>query len=205
MPSRPSIGNTQAEGPQPGLFDTSLEIFRYLVVISPSQQVIVDVAEMKSKVAERIGPFRGDRSKAHMTLLYMYLPIEYEGYIMNAMELALKDHHRLQVHYQGIHLLPDRSTIYIDVLEKDPIIEMRRSIKQHLQRNKSLKKLGINATSQPMLTIARKLDPVRAAEAMEVLSPHTYEKTGIVDEILLLRGRQKEGERYEIAARCALK
>src|SRR5690606_12973857 len=126
MPSRKSIANEEDRGDQPALFDTSVEIFRYLVVISPSQEMIEEVVGLKAKVAAVIGSFRDDRSIAHMTLLYAYLPIDYERDLVDAISRAVKEHAPFIIHFNGIHKLPDNSTIHIDQIEKEPIIALRK-------------------------------------------------------------------------------
>ena len=125
MPSRESIANEEDRGDQPALFDTSVEIFRYLVVISPSQEMIEEVARLKAKVAAAIGSFRGDRSIAHMTLLYAYLPIEYERDLIDGISRAVGSVASFSVQFSGIHKLQDNSTTYIDPIEKEPIIALR--------------------------------------------------------------------------------
>lgn len=204
MPARRSITNKEDWGDSPALFETSVEIFRYLVVIGASEEMIAEVAHMKRMVAEHIGSFRGDRAIAHMTLMYMYVPIEYERDMLAAIESAAKDHVSFTVEFRNIHLLPDNSTIYIDPLQKDPIIALRKDIKKHLQSLRGLKKLGVHVTSMPMITIARKLKPQQAAMAMEILRPHEYHRSELVDEVILLRGSQKEGGKYEVTGRIGL-
>ena len=203
MPSRKSIAN-EDRGDQPALFDTSVEIFRYLIVISPSQEMIAEVARLKQKIFDRIGAFRGDRSIAHMTLLYAYLPIEYERDLIEGIGRAVIGHRAFDLAFDGIKHFPDRTSIYIDPIEKEKVIALRRAIRKSLQSNKALKRLGIHATTQPMIAIARKLSSEQFDRAWLVLAPHKFDRKERVEEVLLLRGALKEGEKYVVMGRFGL-
>ncbi len=204
MPSRRSIANGEDWGEQPALFDTSVEIFRYLVVISPSQEMIIEVTRLKEELGQAIGTFLGERSVAHITLLYAYLPIGYERYLIDGIQRAARSAPAFTIHFSGIHQLQDNSTIFIDPIEKIPIIALRKAIRNGLQSNKALNRLGIHSTSKPMLTIARKLPADQMAKAMKALAPHIFERTEWVTEVILLRGGLKEGEKYVVVGRFGL-
>jgi 2'-5' RNA ligase len=205
MPSRRSIANEEDWGEQPALFDTSVEIFRYLVVISPSQQMIGDVARLKANVAQAIGPFRSEKAIAHITLLYAYLPIHYERDIMAAITRAVADHQPFEVLFNGIGHFPDKTSVFIDPVEKAPIIAVRKSIRRSIQGNPALKRLGIHATSQPMITMARHLEPEQFHLAWQALAPHQYHQNEQIDQVILLRGGQREGEKYQQVGTFMLK
>ena len=196
MPSRRSIANEEDWGDQPALFDTSVEIFRYLIVISPSQEMIGEIAQLKQKIFEAIGTYRGDRSIAHMTLLFAYLPIEYEAALVEGIGKGVDAHRSMELQYEGFHHFPDRSGIFIEPMEKAPVIELQRSIRQDLQGDKRLKRLGIHPTTQPMIHIARKLKPGQFDPAWLALAPHEFDRSEVVDEVILLRSGLKEGEKY---------
>lgn len=204
MPSRRSIENEEDWGEQPALFDTSVEIYRYLVVISPSQEMIAEVARLKSMVTDRIGPFRGDRSIAHMTVLFAYLPIDYEREFMEGLRRGVNEHRSFELNFDGIRHFPDKTSIFIDPIEKEKVIELRKSIRKSLQSNKSLNRLGIHPTTQPMISIARKLTSDRFKQAWQHLAQHKFDRQESVTDVLLLRGSLKEGEKYEVVARSAL-
>lgn len=204
MPSRKSIANEEDWGDQPALFDTSVEIFRYLVVISPSQEMIAEVGKLKQKIFDRIGTFRGDRSIAHMTLLFAYLPIEYERHLIEGINSAIVGARPIHMEFNGIDQLPNGSGIFIHPTDEEQLIALQRKIRRNIQSNKQLKRLGIHATSRPMIHIARKLDPERSAIALETLSHFEFLRSETVEEVILLRSGLKEGEKHKIVAKFPL-
>lgn len=204
MPSRRSIANEEDLGDKPALFNTSVEIFRYLVVISPSQALIADVAQLKAKVSGAIGTFRGDRSIAHMTLLYAYLPIEYERDLVDGITIGVQDRKPIKMEFEGVHHFPDRSSIFIQPKDEKPVIELRKSIRRGLQSNMQLKRLGIHPTTRPMIYIARKLDQEKFSHAWETLAPHQFDRSETVTEVILLRGGLKEGDKHQLVRKFPL-
>ncbi len=205
MPSRISIANKEDWGDQPAFFDTSVEIFRYLVVIAPSQELVEKIARLKERVATVIGTFRGLHSIAHMTLLYAYLPVEYERVLCAGIVASITDHRAFDAHFEGIKHYPDKRTIYLDLIEKKPVIALRKSIRDRLRSEKRLKNLGIHATTDPRLSIATHLDQARFDQAWNALAPHEFRHPEIIDQVILLRGALREGERYVVVERFRLK
>ncbi len=204
MPSRKSIANEEDWGDQPALFDTSVKIFRYLVVISPSQEMIAEIARLKRKILERIGGYRGDRSVAHMTFLFAYLPIEYERDLIEGITMGVQDRRAIKMEFEGIHHFPDRSSIFIQPKDEKPLIELRKSIRRSLHSNKQLKRLGIHPTSSALIYVARKLSPDQFDRAWSALFPHHFDRTETVNEVILLRSGLKEGDRHQIVGRFTM-
>jgi 2'-5' RNA ligase len=196
MPSRKSIANEEGWGDQPALFDTAVEIFRYLLVISPSPELIQVVARLKELVAQRIGPYRGQHSIAHITLLYAYLPIVYERGLCEAIAKGAQGHSPFSLHFSGIKHYPDKKTIYIDPVGKEPITALRKGVRDHLRSDQHLKKLGIHATAQPHLTIARHLGPAQFEPAWDVLAPHELRSEELVSSIVLLRSGVEGNDKH---------
>ena len=189
---------------QPALFDTSVEIFRYLIVISPSQEMIAEIARLKQKIFDRIGAYRGDRSIAHMTLLFAYLPIDYEAALIEGIERGVAAHRSMELRYEGFQHFPDRSGIFIEPIDKAPVIELRRSIRSSMQRDKRLKRLGVHPTTQPMIHIARKLKPDQFDQAWQALLSHEFARSETVNELILLRSGLNEGEKYLVIGKFPL-
>ena len=198
MPSRKSIANKEGWGAQPAFFDTPVEIFRYLLGVSPSKELIEKVRDLKRLVADRIGPFRSDHSIAHITLLYAYVPMEYERDICECVARGIVGHAPFTLHFEGIKHFPDRKTIYIDPIEKESIVALRKSVRAHLRSDQRLKKLGVHATTQPHLTIARHLQPGQFEPAWEALAPHEHQSEEFVSSIMLLRSGVDGADKHHV-------
>jgi 2'-5' RNA ligase len=202
MPSRASIPNTQDDGPQPALFDTSVEIWRYLLIIRPSEPLVEEVARMKRRIADRIGPFRNERALAHITLLFAYVPAVYERDLRDGIAQGVKGHAPFDLRLQGFGHFPDKRAIHMQVVDPDPIDRIRKSVFAQLRGYARLKELGIHPTSATRLIIA-KLDPERFPDAWSCL-PASQEHVERVDTLFLLRGDQRPGGGYTDAGRFPL-
>jgi 2'-5' RNA ligase len=185
-------------GPQPALFNTAVPIFRYLLVISPSQALIDAVSRWKKLLTARIGAFRSDHAIAHITLLYAYLPVEYERDVCEGITQGIPGRSAFTLHFDGIKHFPDQRTIYLDPIEKAPIIALRKSVRDRLRSDERLKKLGVHATTQPHLTIARHLKPGQFETAWEALAPHEHRSEEFVSSIVLLRSSVDGADKHHV-------
>jgi 2'-5' RNA ligase len=195
MPSRASFPNTQDEGPQLTLFDTSVKVWRYLLIIRPSNTLVQEVARMKGSIAERIGPFKNERALAHITLVFAYVPEVHERDLCDGIAQGVHGHPPFDLRLQGFGHFPDKRTIHLDVLDKEPIVQLRNSVLAHLRAYTRLNGLGIHPTAATRLIIA-KLGPVQFENAWNCL-PQRHEHLERVDTLYLLRGDQRAGGGYD--------
>ena len=81
----------------------------------------------------------------------------------------------------------DKKCIYIDLNEKGTIAALRQRIVDHVRSNRRIKKLGVDVTERPMLTIASglKADQFNAAWAM--LAPLGFTAQQRVSDVVLMK------------------
>ncbi|MBK9176521.1 MAG: 2'-5' RNA ligase family protein [Flavobacteriales bacterium] len=182
--------------PNGKLFDVPVLGYRYLLVIRPSKEITAVVNVLKEKVEEAIGPYRYRHSTAHITLFYADLPVECERDLCEGIARGVEGHGAFRLHYEGITHFENKQTIYIDPVEKQPIDSVRKSVVAYARSYKRLKKLGINPSDHPHLTIAAGLKPAQFERAWESLAPHELRAEEQVTEVVLLRRAMREGERY---------
>lgn len=178
------------------LFDLPVSGYRYLLVISPSTEITAAVEVLKAKVEEAIGPYRYRHSKAHITLFYADLPVECERDLCEGIERGVAGHNTFDLRFDGITHFENKQTIYIDPVDKEPIDSLRRSVVSHTRSYKRLKKLGINSSDHPHLTIAAGLQPGQFEAAWELLVPHTFHAEDRVSGITLLRKDLRVMDKY---------
>jgi 2'-5' RNA ligase len=180
------------------LLEVPVRMCRFLLVIGPDERTEEQVRQWKAMLRERIGGYSGSRSVPHITLFFADLPSEWEHDVIEGVRQGCMGHHAFTLHLNGITHFPDKRTIYIDPVEKDAIAVVRKSIASHVRAFRHIKKLGVNATDHPHLTIAAGLKPHQFERAWNMLAPHAYTSEQRVDEVRLLRRDLKAGAVYEV-------
>ena len=171
-------------------------LHRFLLVISPSPELIAEVERLRALLVPLIGSFSGQHLSAHITLFYADLPAECERDLSECIARGVVGHRPFDLHYNGITHFPDKRTIYIDPVEKDSIAVVRAPIIPALKVNDTLRD-AIRETDHPHLTIAAGLKPAQFDVAWEILAPHELRSEEQVREVLLLKRALRLGERYE--------
>lgn len=187
------------------LFDVPTRTYRFLLVIGPDERTDAQVKTWKADLRERIGGYSGSRSIPHITLFFADLPAEREHDVRDGVQQGCVGQRPFTLHLNGITHFPDKRTIYIDPVEKEAIGALRNSVVAHVRAFKAIKKLGVNATDHPHLTIAAGLKPHQFEEAWGMLAPHWYMSEQTVSEVRLLRRELKPGAVYELVERFPLK
>lgn len=181
--------------PGPTLFEVPVDLHRFLLVISPAEELSARVTQWKDELSRQIGYFSGRSSVPHITLFFADLPLDRERDVCDGVAAGVKGQRGFVLHYDGITHFPDSRTIYIDPVEKDAIGQVRRSIVDHVCGHRALKK-AVNETDHPHLTIAAGLKPAQFATAWTLLAPHELHFEEHVGRVLLLRRSLQPGEKY---------
>ena len=182
--------------PGPSLFDVAIEAYRFLLVISPSDELSALVRRWKTALAEQIGYFSGRHSEPHITLFFADLPAECERDVCEGVAAGVVNHKAFTLGYDSIAHFPDKKTIYVDLVQKEAIAPVRQSIVDHVRAFPSVRK-GIRPTDHPHLTIAAGLKPAQFNKAWELLAPHAHRSEERVTEVVLLKRLLQPGTRYE--------
>ncbi|HMC96425.1 MAG TPA: 2'-5' RNA ligase family protein, partial [Flavobacteriales bacterium] len=135
---------------------------------------------------------------------YADLPAECERDVCDGVVRGCQGQLGFRLHLNGITHFPDKRTIYIDPVEKEAIGSLRGNIVAHVRTFKNIRKLGVNATDHPHLTIAAGLKPHQFEQAWTMLAPHAYASEQQVVEVVLLRRDLVPGGRYERVGRFPL-
>ncbi len=181
--------------PGAALFNLPAELYRFLLVISPSNDLSALASRLKTALAEQIGSFSGRHSIPHITLFYADLPLECERDICEGVANGVIGHKAFTLRYEGIVHFEDKKTIYVDPVDKELIAPVRRSIVRHVRSFPRMK--GIKPTDRPHLTIAAGLKPAQFDKAWEMLAPHEHRSEERVTQVTLLKRLLEAGARYE--------
>jgi len=178
-------------------------LYRFLLIISPSPELIAEVERLRALLVPRIGSFSGQHLSAHITLFFADLPIVCERDLSEGIARGVVGHRAFDLRYNGITHFADKRTIYIDPVEKDAIALVRTPIVAAVKANDTLRD-AIRETDHPHLTIAAGLKPAQFDTAWEILAPHEHRSEQQVAEVVLLRRALRAGERYEHVRTFAL-
>jgi len=115
------------------------------------------------------------------------LPPEYEGTLADAIGRGSSGFPPFGLNLGGMAHSDDKKCIYIDLNEKGTIAALRQRIVDHVRSNRRIKKLGVEVTERPMLTIASglKADQFNAAWAM--LAPLGFTAQQRVSDVVLMK------------------
>lgn len=170
-------------------------LHRFLLTILPSSELSAAVDRLRDLLHSSIGSFSGRHTPPHITLGFLDLPGAYEADIIRTIGSGLAGQRSFALHYKGITHFPDRRTIYIDPVEKEPIAALRRPMVFALKADDRLRE-AVRETDHPHLTIAAGLKPAQFAKAWELLAPVDISGEGMVAEVVLMKRLLQPGERY---------
>jgi 2'-5' RNA ligase len=181
----------------PELFETQVDLCRFLLVIDPAPAASARVMDQKQALRAQLGRFSGMHSIPHITLFFADLPVQCERDLAEGIARGCEGQRPFKLKLDGITHFPDKRTIYIDPVEKEPIGALRKSIVDHVRAFKRVKKLGVNVTDHPHLTIAAGLEPPQFDQAWSMLAPHVFKSEQNVYDVVLLRRALSQGAMYE--------
>jgi 2'-5' RNA ligase len=181
----------------PTLFETPVEACRFLLIIDPTPAASARVMDRKQALRERIGKFSGMHSIPHITLFFADLPVQCERDLSEGIERGCIGQRPFKLKLAGITHFPDRKAIYIDPVEKETIAALRRNIVDHVRVFPNIKKIGVQVSDPPHLTIAAGLEPQQFDLAWAMLAPHVFNSEQHVHDVVLLRRDLKPGAMYD--------
>lgn len=169
------------------LFDTLVYTCQYRLVIDPASHAAARVMEWRQTLRERIGKFNEAYQMPGIVLFGAELPPEYEGTLADAIGRGSSGFPPFGLNLGGMAHSEDKKCIYIDLNEKGTIAALRQRIVDHVRSNRRIKKLGVDVTERPMLTIASglKADQFNAAWAM--LAPLGFTAQQRVSDVVLMK------------------
>ncbi|HEX2616328.1 MAG TPA: 2'-5' RNA ligase family protein [Flavobacteriales bacterium] len=169
------------------LFDTLVYTCQYRLVIDPASTAMARVMEWRQALRERIGTFDGAFQMPGIVLFGTELPPDYERALSDAIERGCEGHGTFALSIHGLAHTEDKKTIYLDVLEKEPIAALRQRIVDHVRANRRIKKLGVEVSERPMLPVASGLSAEKFAAAWALLSPFSFTTQQRVSDVVLMK------------------
>lgn len=104
----------------------------YSILISPSDEVKQEVTAIKQEIFRSHGAFPGQNSTAHISLLSFFQSEDREDKLVYSLCETLKECREFDVFLNGFGFLPVDNSFYIDILDRQPILNLYHRIRVQL-------------------------------------------------------------------------
>jgi DNA polymerase-3 subunit alpha len=174
--------------------------FDYLLVISPPPHVWKEVELLKKKFHRQFDHYAAVTAKPQITLCHFSRSEAGEKDLIRPIAEVTQRQAPVRVTLRDFDVIP-RHTVYIRVLDPDPIIELAGNLKMQMK----LPPKTARFVSNPHLAIACGLDKEKFSRAATEFSRQNYTAMFIARSITLLRKEaQKKWARYEVVKEFTL-
>lgn len=177
-------------------------IYEYLLVISPHEELWNRIIKVKEQFSNEYRCEQAKWGKPHIPLANFLQYEMMEERLLNRLQMIAMGFHSIKVELRDYGSFPSH-TIYINVVSKLPIQSLVKTIRTDAQRLMKLNKDNKpHFMLEPVITIARKLEPRQYEKGWLDYSHKHFTGRFIADGMLLLK-RPLQDTKYQIVQRLA--
>ncbi len=177
-------------------------IYEYLLVLSPHEELWNRIVKVKEQFSTDYRCEQAKWGKPHITLANFLQYEMMEERLLNRLQMIAMGFHPIKVELRDYGSFPSH-TIYINVVSKLPIQSLVKTIRTDAQRLMKLNKDNKpHFMLEPVITIARKLEPWQYEKGWLEFSHKHFTGRFIADGMLLLK-RPLQDTKYQIVQRLA--
>ncbi len=172
--------------------------YEYLLVLPIIERISSEILKIKYLFEREYGCRKAANSEPHITLIKFIQLVTMEKSIVQRLERFSRSVVPFIVKLNGFGNVPS-SVIYINVLNKTPIIEIVKNMRgpfKHLLTPD--KKLDPKFTRNPHVTIAREMSPEQYDQALLEWQNKEFTFSFPVNEMILLRREIPSGKCYTV-------
>lgn len=189
------------------MLKVDLKLYEYLLVISPSALINIEISRIKLGFHEVYGCEKCAYLKPHITLLNFVQYGTMEQKIIDRFERFTRSVAPENIELDGFGSF-QKHTIYVNVLTKVPIVKLVKGIRKRFANIlRPSMELKTHFITNPHITIARGMTEEQHAQAWEQWNGKEFDSTFVAKEMVLLkRGLDDEGKvagNYQIVKRFA--
>ena len=172
---------------QPSLFPQSnkVKLFGFLIVITPSPEVVAYVKRLKSEFYRMYGKYRSMDSKPHITICQFLMFDDRQKNVLRSLQKSLAAASPFELKLNGFGHFINSNVIYLSVEQSEEL----ESLKSLFVYN--LKRLWIEQNKivikKHHLTIAKDIHPGIFKSACDNYLPRPYHNSFMVDKLTVLR------------------
>jgi hypothetical protein len=170
--------------------------YQYLLILSPAEPVRSRLIMRKKEFYNKYGCVSAIQSAPHIMLAQFATREALEDRIIEGLEaisLAERPFKVALKNYEGYN----HHTIFIKVMEKEPILQLGIRLRAIRNLVKSAVYPSPDFVSDPRLTIARELTPAQYEKAMKEYSRRMFSDVFTANNMLLLKRRTRH-DRYQV-------
>lgn len=162
------------------------QIADYLIVISPTLEIMSIANGLKRKVDSIIGGFRAQSSIPHITICKTLLTTDRENKIIYEWQKLLKTIDPFRLKVKGLNVFESSGTVFLETNYPDELKKIRIKFQE---KNKELRisKKGYHLISTPHLTICRGLKSNELIKLKGLIFDFNFEKEFLVEQLIGLR------------------
>lgn len=163
------------------------DLSEYLLVVNPSNRVNWEVEDIKLELANSYGPYRGVKSKPHISLLNLVLHKTQEKEIVERLKKKASSLDSFDIVFDGFDFFDESNTLYVNIASGGNALT---SLHNYLTADIHIKELmvgQVNRSFSPHLTVGRRLTDAQFRDAYHEFKNRSYTNYFRVDSISLLK------------------
>jgi len=172
---------------QPSLFPqtTDVKLFGFLIVITPSPEIVTYVNRLKSEFYQTYGKYRSMDSKPHISTCQFLMFDERQNNVLRSLQKSLSGISPFRLKLNGFGHFHGSNVIYLRVEQSEELESLKKLFVYSLQRlwiekNKIVVK-------NHHLTVAKDIHPGIFNSACDNYLPRSYQNSFMVDKLTVLR------------------
>lgn len=162
------------------------ELNEYLVLLLPYAEINDEIKGFKREIFRGFGPYAGQNSCAHISLLSFFQQEEREEKVIHCIEDQLSSVKPFEVFLSGFEFDTEARSVYVDILNKtslnDLYHQLRLSLFQELVSLAFLKK-----DYHPMMKIGHAFSPLQFLKVVSEYQSKPYSNNFKVNRLNVLR------------------
>ena len=172
---------------QPSLFPqlNEVKLFGFLIVITPSPEIVAYVNALKSEFYQTYGKYRSMDSKPHISICQFLMFDERQSNVLRSLQKSLSGISPFELKLNGFGHFRGSNVIYLRVEQSEELESLKKLFVYSLQRlwiekNKIVVK-------NHHLTVAKDIHPGIFNSACDNYLPRPYHNSFMVDKLTVLR------------------
>ncbi len=171
---------------QPSLFPqlNEVKLFSFLIVITPSPEIVTDVNRLKSEFYQMYGRYGSMDSKPHITVCQFLMFDDRQNNVLLSLQKSLARISPFELKLNGFGHFINSNVIYLRVAQSEELESLKNLFVY------SLKRLWIEQNKivikKHHLTIAKGIHPGIFESAYDIYLPGSYRNSFIVNKLAVL-------------------
>lgn len=171
---------------RPATLFKSKELNEYLIIVLPYAEINNEVKAFKKEFFRKYGPYSGQNSCGHISLMSFFQPEDREEKITHCVQEVIRSIKSFEVFLSGFEFDSNQRSVYIDVLNKQSLEGVYHQLRLSLFRE--LVSLAfLNKHYVPVMKIGQNLSPLQFLNAIADNKSRPYTNNFRVSRLHILK------------------